>query len=220
MYPKTRIPLPPQYQAIYQEHIQANRSGQGLAHKLTLILEQWMHRIVAQRANPSDSILEIGSGNLNHIKFEEFAYYDVIEPNPALFLADESRARRIRQRFSGLDEIKESSYQRIFSIAVLEHVDDLPALIDGVRPLLLPGGVFQVAIPTEGGLLWAAASKLKGFFFKRRYGLDYGVLMAYEHINTEAEIVGLVRERFDRVKVRRFPTPFKHLSLYTYLEAF
>ncbi len=43
-----------------------------------------------------------------------------------------------------------------------------------------------------------------GLEFKRMYGLDYQVLMRYEHLNTAAEIEAVLRHYFGSVEVRIF----------------
>ena len=43
--------------------------------------------------------------------------------------------------------------------------------------------------------------------------------MRHEHLSRAPEIVALVRHFFADVTVRRFPTPFHHVSFYACLEA-
>jgi len=60
---------------------------------------------------------------------------------------------------------------------------------------------------------------LVGAAFRLKYGLNYDVLMDYEHLNTYSEIVDVVSHFFRHVKVKRtLNLPF-HLSLYAYIEA-
>lgn len=220
MFPKVRPPLPKNYQDIYDDHFVANRAGVGLAHRLTVFMERWMHKRISRLGNEEQDILEIGAGNLNHLKFEKFKCYDVIEPNIVILEGSNKESKRIRNRFSNIDEINDFQYDRVISIAVLEHIEDLPSLLVTSKKLLKKKCFFQAAIPTEGGFLWYLFSYvLKGLIFRFKYGLDYKILMAHEHLNTEEEIIGLVRETFDQVKVIRYPTRFKHLSLYSYIEA-
>ena len=43
--------------------------------------------------------------------------------------------------------------------------------------------------------------------------------MRHEHVNTAQEIEACIRHYFSEVTVKRFPTPFPPLSLYTFMEA-
>ena len=80
--------------------------------------------------------------------------------------------------------------------------------------------VFQAGIPSEGGLLWGLGWRFStGISYFLRTGLDYGVVMRHEHLNTAAEITAIVGHLFDDVRLKRFPLPGHHLSLFTYIEA-
>jgi hypothetical protein len=79
-------------------------------------------------------------------------------------------------------------------------------------------GVFSAGIPSEGGFLWGFAWRASvGLSFRLRTGLDYGDLMRHEHANRAVEIEAIVRHFFRNVRVRRFPTPARQFSLYTFL---
>jgi len=225
-FPKTRPPLPPRLAEVYERQYAENRAGGSTAASLSQRLERWMHRQVAAdvtgnvgggMARPT---LEIGAGNLNQLPFEpEGPAYDIVEPFRELYEGS-PRLARVRDAFADIAEIPaDRRYDRIVSIAALEHVCDLPALLARSALLLSPDGVFRAAIPSEGGLLWRLGWSLTtGLEFRLRYGLDYGQLMAHEHVNDAAEIERLVRGMFDRVSVRAFGVG-RQLSLYRFLEA-
>jgi Methyltransferase domain len=219
-YPKTRPKLPEEYQRIYAEEYLANRNGARLASCIAIRLEQWMHHRVATRQRPGE-VLEMGAGTLNHLRYEfKHSAYDVVEPFRELY--DESPERsNVRHVYSALCEISETKrYDRIISIAVLEHMTDLPREIAHASRRLDEQGIFQAGIPTEGGALWGCAWRFgTGTGFRLRTGLDYGRLMRYEHVNSEEEIIAVIEYFFGQVQVIRFPLPHKHLSLYTYVEA-
>ncbi len=116
------------------------------------------------------------------------------------------------------DVPRENRYDRIISIATLEHVLDLPRLVAQAAALLKPNGTFAAGIPSEGGFLWGLAWRSSvGLSFRLRTGLNYGDLMRHEHVNRAAEIEVIVKHFFEHVRVRRFPIPAQHLSLYTFL---
>lgn len=218
-YPRARPPLPEAYRKLYVDEYRANRGGSNPVASLVQWLEGWMHRQVAARAQPG-SVLELGAGSLNHLPYETAEVYDVVEPFTALF-EDSEHKPRVRRFHAALAEVApEDVYDRILSVAVLEHLEDLPGEIARAALQLAPGGIFQAGIPCEGGLLWGLAWRLStGVSFRLRNKLPYKPLMRHEHINAAREIEALVRHFFERVTVRRFPLPGRHLSVYAYLHA-
>ena len=85
---------------------------------------------------------------------------------------------------------RSNKYSKIISIACLEHVDELESHLVLIKSLLTDRGLFVVAIPAEGELLWWLAWRLTtGLSFWIKYKLDYGVIMKYEHINSAAQII-------------------------------
>lgn len=181
-----------------------------------------MHYKVAKlKSNDSTRVLELGAGTLNHLSYEASSHYDVIEPNKELYKDKQSELKKVRNIYQDIQEVPDNIiYDRIISIAVLEHLEDLPAILEKSGRLLSNEGVFQAGVPSEGGFLWWCAWNFgTGVGFKKRTGLDYAPLMQHEHVNTVDEIVEVVKYYYQDVKIRRFPFPIKHLSLYTYIEA-
>jgi len=77
-FPKKRITLDDEYLKVYKEHYISNRVCSGFAHSITQKMEFWMHKKVSSREGKD--ILELGAGNLNHLKFEKsFINYDIIK---------------------------------------------------------------------------------------------------------------------------------------------
>jgi SAM-dependent methyltransferase len=218
-FPKRRPPLSPAQQAIALEAQKINREGRNWATKASRSLEKWMHRRVA--AGTKGEILEIGAGTLNHLPFERgAAAYDAIEPEERLY-ADSPMREQIRGFYPDITEVpRDRRYDKIVSVAVLEHLTELPMCFARAALLLKDDGVFQAGIPSEGALLWSLAWRTTtGIAFHLRTGLDYGERMRHEHVNTAREIIALAQYFYRRTDVRLFPLPLFHLSLYHYLEA-
>jgi len=98
-------------------------------------------------------------------------------------------------------EINGRKYERITSIATFEHIIDLPDVVAKAATLLHEKrGHLRVAIPNEGTLLWKLGTKFTGFEFRKKYGLDYQVLMQYEHINSAREIEQVLKYFFRNVR--------------------
>jgi SAM-dependent methyltransferase len=223
-YPKTRPALPEAYQAVYFQHYADNRAGRGSANSLAQRAEGWMHKQVAARGRPGEEVLDFGAGNLNHLKWENAGYarYDIVEPFTALLADAESRPSGPSDTYNFVHDINGRTYDRIFSVAVLEHLEALPRDVAKCATLLKPDGLFQAGIPCEGELGWTLGYLLStGLAFRRKYGLDYRVIMHHEHVNNYRDIVEVVRALFRNVTVRRspFPLPVPHGSFYAYVEA-
>jgi hypothetical protein len=207
-YPKKRAPLPPEYAAIYLQHYRNSREGNSQILGLAKWAEGWMHRKVAEdvRQGGPKSTLEIGAGTLNQLPYEPSSHpYDIVEPFQELYQSSPHR-HRIRNIFDDISDVPaETKYDRVTSIAALEHVCDLPDLVARAALLLSDGGQFRAGIPGEGTILWrlgwAATTALD---FRARYNLDYAVLMRYEHVNTAREIENVLRYFFAEVSYSVF----------------
>lgn len=215
-YPRTRPQLPPRQQASYAEHYRSNRAGEQGLSRIVLKLESWMHRRVSDGVT-GGHLLEIGAGNLNHVPYlPEACTYDAVEPFQEL-LEDGPHRLRARHVYTDVREIPHIvNYDCIFSVAVLEHLTDLPFILARAGLLLREGGTFRAGFPSEGGLLWGLAWRLTtGIEYRLRRGLKYKSIMRHEHLNTANEILALLQHFFQQVEVSRFPLPGKHLSFYT-----
>jgi len=67
-YPKKRIILNEKYKEIYKDHYISNRGGKGIFNFFSQKMESWMHKKVSKIQ--AKNILELGAGNLNHVKYE------------------------------------------------------------------------------------------------------------------------------------------------------
>lgn len=222
-FPKKRTPLPESIQRIYADHYRENREGGSRAASLAQAMESWLHRQVARdvygTTSDDTTTLEIGAGTLNQLSFEPVVGpYDVIEPFTELYEGS-AQLGRIRRVYSDVHQIPEgASYDRITSVAAFEHICDLPHVAARAGVLLAPGARLRVAIPSEGTPLWTLGWKLTtGLEFRLRHGVDYGILMRHEHVNTAKEIREVLEYFFRHVEcsvlgLNRF------LSLYQYYE--
>lgn len=220
-YPKVREPLSPELAEIYTSQYLENRNGGSTATSLAQRMEQWMHRKVsADLASLDDPrTLEIGAGTLNHLDYEPgLTTYDIVEPFHELYRSSTSIGR-VRKTYDDIAEVPaEETFDRIVSIATFEHVCNLPEVVAQAGLLLADNGSLRVAIPSEGAFLWTMAWKCTtGLEFRLRTGLDYGELMAFEHVNTAAEIEAVLRHFFGTVERSLFG-PSRALSFYQFFE--
>ncbi len=217
-YPRQRPALPERHAAIFAESYKSNREGRDTASNAAQRLEEWMHRHIA--SEEGGPILELGAGTLNHLRFEDRdEAYDIVEPFSSLFEGS-PRLERIRDVYESQKQIMGTKYKRIVSVAVLEHMEELPLEIAISASLLEEDGIFQAGIPSEGGFLWWLGWRsTTGLSYYLRNKLDYGVVMRHEHLSTAKEIKDIVKWLFDDVTVKRWPFPSDQLSLYQYIEA-
>jgi hypothetical protein len=222
-YPKIRPELPEHIRRLYSEHYKKNRDGETTAASLAQRMERWLHRQVASAGRTSSpcsgSTLEIGAGTLNQLAYEPICEaYDIVEPFKALY-AGSPLLSRVRTVYADISDVETSRrYDRIISVATLEHICNLPEVVARGALLLSDNGVFQASIPSEGTPLWTLGWKLTtGLEFRIKHGLDYGLLMKHEHVNTAREIEDVLRSFFSTVTCKVFGLN-KYWSLYRYYE--
>lgn len=206
-FPKTRIELPEEFRKIYSVHYKNNREGKTIAASLSQKMENWLHKKVANDVANSytRTTLEIGAGTLNHLKFEKTKIYDIIEPYSDRYL-NSIFFHRINRIYKDIGDVSEGNkYDRIISIATFEHIINLPDVIAKTCLHLTKNGTLRVSIPNEGTFLWELGWKLTtGIEFRLRYGLDYGILMKYEHVNTADEIEQILKYFYEKIKCSFF----------------
>jgi hypothetical protein len=222
--PKVRPPLSDKMQAIYVEHYKSNREGSSAASSLAQWMESWLHKRVADdvRKGCSSTIrtLELGAGTLNQLQYEPaVGPYDIIEPFVDLY-KNSPELDRIDNVYADIEEIgPDTQYDRITSVAVLEHVCNLPDVVARCALLLADGGAMRSSIPSEGTWLWTLGWMMTtGLEFRLRYGLNYGELIAHEHINTADEIEEILEYFFTRNRCRCLGLSRRH-SFYRYYES-
>lgn len=213
--------LPEKYRKIYKKFCIDYSQANTFFRKLSLIVEKWYHLKAYKAKVDAHSILEIGSGNLNHVKFEKnFKYYDVVEPKSYLIEASDPVIRKkIRNVYKDIKNIPEGLiYDKIISIAVLEHIENLESILEKIPEKLSDNGKFIVEIPAEGEFLWWLGWRLTtGIGFWLKYRLDYGVIMRYEHVNKAHEILISLNKYFNIVHLNSFPFNFKNWRLYIHI---
>lgn len=185
-----------------------------------------MHKKVAQDAitapfNHKSELrtLEIGAGTLNHLPFEQTINgYDIVEPFHDLY-KNSPLLNQINTIYKDINEINHNTpYDRIISIATFEHICDLPDLVQKLSWLMSPQGILQVAVPSEGTLLWKLGWMVTtGIELKIRTGLNYSVLNQYEHVNTAAEIETILHCFFKNIHCSVLGV-CKALSFYQYFK--
>jgi SAM-dependent methyltransferase len=178
------------------------------------VIERFNHKYPL-RSYPRDDerfrTIEIGAG-----LGEQLAYEDLSRQDYTCVEFREEMADEIKKRYPSVTTIAadcqerlpfdDGYFDRAVAVHVLEHLPDLPRALDQIRRVLRPGGVFSVVIPCDPGFVYGIGRKFTAQrTFERRYKKPYELFLRREHINSPAEIVGVMKERFDIVHRQFFP---------------
>jgi len=109
----------------------------------------------------------------------------------------------------------DSSFDRVISIYLFEHLNRLPDTLAEVRRVMKPGAELLVALPSEGGLAYEWGRYLTSKrHFERKYKVDYLKFVRSEHCNTCNEVIAELRKWFEIESVRYMPflIPTVHLN--------
>lgn len=207
-FPKKRNPLPEAFQKIYTSHYIENREGNTVATSISKKMESWLHKQVAADSFRTDNLktLEVGAGTLNQFQYEgKSEYYDIVEPFNELYENSEQLSK-VRNVYDDIADIPEDEkYDRITSVATLEHICNLPEVVAKIGLMLNEGGCLRVSIPSEGTIMWTLATTfITGLEFRLRHGLNYKTLMEFEHVNTAKDIYQVLDYFFDNLEHKAF----------------
>ena len=114
---------------------------------------------MASKSFRAETILEIGAGNLNHIKFEKgYKIYDVVEPKKYLISAAKIQSKESLEININIYLKYQMNYlyKKILAIQVLEHIDELNEFLIEVSKHLEQDGRFIIEIPAEGEFFMVA----------------------------------------------------------------
>jgi SAM-dependent methyltransferase len=177
------------------------------------IIERFNHGALAQlpAGRTRWRTLEIGAGIGAHAGFEDLARqeYHCLEVR-------EDFCERLRA-ISGVSGVVQAdiekptpfaagSFDRIVAIHMLEHLRNLPAALAEIDRILAPDGYFDVVLPCEGSLAYSLARRISAKpLFEKRFGMSYDPIIANEHVNTLADVLGALQPLFKPETVKRFP---------------
>ncbi len=153
------------------------------------------HRWIAARTG-GGRVLEIGFGAGRHSLFfggdrsNYFASeYSAVHTQSDAWQSVKGRCLRCDARAL---PFAKGSFDTAISVYNLEHIEDLQGVFREVSRVLKPDGRFLVALPCEGGLAWNLGRELTTRrFFRRKYGVDYDKVIAFEHVR---DVRGVIQE--------------------------
>ncbi len=184
------------------------------------------HRWIARRTMPGP-VLEIGFGTGRHRLF----FKGNIEE---YFVSEYSEIMLGSDAWNGVKGVccdarqlpyKENVFQTAISIYNLEHIKDLQHVFHEVHHILKPRGVFLIALPCEGGLLWNVGREFTTRpYFQKKYGMNYDKAIAYEHVHDLTEILCELKQSglfsIEETSLLPFLIPTHHLNLILCMKCF
>ena len=208
-YPKKRGTLPEPIKKIFDSFYLSNRENLFLK-----LIRRWLHTVIDDREKMLTT-LEIGAGTLNHLKYEKINLYDIIEPKKFLY-SNSKNLKQINETFDDINKCKDNYYDRVISVAVLEHLTDLPQFLYDSSKKMKENSYQQHSIPCEGYPMWNTTWFLiSGLSFRLKYGYSFKYIQKHEHVNNFDEILALIRFFYKDVKLKySYPFYNRYLSLY------
>jgi SAM-dependent methyltransferase len=115
-----------------------------------------------------------------------------------------------------IPELAGGAYDRIVAFHVLEHLRDLPAALAQIKRTMAPGAVFDVVIPSEGGMAYKLGRRVTtARYFKKKFNREFARFIAHDHVNSAREILALLKQEFIVEREIHYPlrVPTVELSL-------
>jgi SAM-dependent methyltransferase len=168
-------------------------------------------RTLAERTPKGGRTLEIGPGLTGVAHLLDDVRTDAIEVDP-YFAGELAKALPhcnviVGDIQSDLPALESDAYDRIVAFHVLEHLTNLPAALAQIKRAMRPGAVFDVMLPCEGGKMYALGrSVTTARYFKKKFNRDFGKFIAQDHVNTAAEVLGLLEREFVPEMTVFYPT--------------
>jgi SAM-dependent methyltransferase len=175
-------------------------------------IQRFNHTFAARSFRPGISTLDLGAGLGEHLEFEDgrAGDYVALELRPEMAAEIAARYPYVTTISGDVErglEFEVGHFDRVLAIHVLEHLPNLPAVLEELRRLLKPGGVLLVVLPCEGGALYTLGRRLTTQrVFEKRYGVSFDWCIASEHVSTLPEIVRELDDRFARRETAWFPS--------------
>ena len=196
--------------------IEQNLLDYVYANPLISFFQNWGHRQIEKYLQQDGLILDLGCGRGEHLNFA----------NPKnKYIGIDNSLHKLKSAtlkfnaFSFIDAdasrlpFKDGSFACVISVYSLEHVTDLGRVLSEVSRVLKRGGIFALALPTEGWLFKMGRNLTTKRFAEKRYNLDYNKLVEQEHLNDIGKIIELIKRHFQVVSEKGCPFPFRLRNL-------
>jgi SAM-dependent methyltransferase len=170
----------------------------GFVYKVRRRLEARRLLFCCQDLPSNARIIDVGCGDGFHLSLlREFGqpswYLEGIDPNPLAVVAAQRRGLNVRQGTIQSLNFSEASYDLVFTIATLEHVDEPVQVLEGVRSLLRPGGRVVIVTDNTDTLNFRLAQHRYwgGYHFPRHWNLFNAKTLRHLAFKVDLEVVQL-----------------------------
>lgn len=164
--------------------------------------------------------LEIGARNLEHFnhvkhKFKSYTLTDIdnLKDELSSWKTVNQSIEFVRDDIS-CSKLASNSYDRVIVTCVLHHVPNVEAALIEIRRLAKSGGVIDILLPCDPGLLYRMLKYMGPYRYARKanYIKIKKLLDARDHINHFSGILELTKFTFRKDETRISIFPFKRLS--------
>lgn len=173
------------------------------------------HRYIASMGKAvCGKILDVGSGSGYHLKFEEISKRRTyICLDPEIVLLDKIAQKNVVKIQAGCENIplKPKSVDVIIASHILEHVTNLRKCVNELKRVLKDEGLLLVVLPCDPGVAWKIINRITPSRKRlRKKGLDYDIVMRYEHPNTFNKCIKELTREFKVEEEKYYPFLIKN----------
>jgi phosphatidylethanolamine/phosphatidyl-N-methylethanolamine N-methyltransferase len=183
-------------------------------------------RIFKSRKSKANlSVLEVGAGAGQHLKFVKntYAKYTMTDINASLLSKNtvESKLKKIEFKIADVQKLPfvKGSFDRVISTCLLHHLNDVEKALLELKRVTKSDGLISIYLSCDPGLLNRLLRRLLVIPKARKLGFnEYEVFIAREHRNHFQSIKVLIQEVFKdhEIQLRYFPFRIKSWNLNTF----
>lgn len=170
-------------------------------------------------------VLEIGPGDINHIKYwngnpDQFVVADIRQAMLDLSVKKLSDAcvdystALVSRSDEGNLPFDDYEFDLVVSFYAFEHLYPLQRYLDGMLRVLKPGGKIVGAIPCEGGLAWGMGRYLTSRrWLLKNTNVNPDKIICWEHPNFANQILAVLDQQMIQKKLLFWPLRIPSIDL-------
>jgi ubiquinone/menaquinone biosynthesis C-methylase UbiE len=193
---------------IYEEHVSRGLNGQF--HKYTHLKLERRNKNVFYA-----NVLEIGSGNGEHLKFisHDYSKYYMLDLRKPQKLKKSKRIKFVEGDVHKLP-FEAATFDRIIVTCVLHHLRNPMKALSEISRVAKPGAEISVLLPTDPGIVFRLARWIFSNKSLRQKGIkNIKLLRALQHRNHYASLDTIINSIFSDVSARNYPFFIKSYDL-------
>lgn len=190
----------PELTEIYAEHVSKGLNGR---------YHKYSHIKLEKRNKKTfySKVLEIGSGNGEHLKFinhDYSKYYMFDQVNPKKLV----KSKKIKFVKGDVHKMpfKTKTFDRIILTCVLHHLIDPMKALEQINRVAKSGAEVSILLPTDPGLFFRLARFILADRNLKIFGIEnINLIRALEHRNHYISLDAMIKSTFTNVSVRNYP---------------